>query len=62
MGRDMRRAGNDVLSQREVDAVVKFLFGQAAGRGPATYEDCVHEDSAKREVSSVNNSYAGIHR
>jgi len=41
MGRDMPPAGNDFLSQPEVDAVVKYLFAKAVGRGPATYEDCV---------------------
>ncbi len=41
MGKDMPPAGNDFLSQREVDAVVKYLFAKAVGRGPATYEDCV---------------------
>ena len=25
----------------EVDAVVKYLFAKAVGRGPATYEDCL---------------------
>ena len=41
MGKDMPPAGNDFLSQREVDAVVKYLFAKAVGRGPVTYEDCV---------------------
>jgi mono/diheme cytochrome c family protein len=41
MGKDMPPAGNDFLSQREVDAVVKYLFAKAVGRGPATYEDCI---------------------
>ena len=41
MGNDMPPAGNDFLSQREVDAVVKYLFAKAVGRGPATYEDCI---------------------
>jgi mono/diheme cytochrome c family protein len=41
MGKDMPPAGNDFLSQREVDAVVKYLFAKAVGHGPATYEDCV---------------------
>jgi mono/diheme cytochrome c family protein len=41
MGKDMPPAGNDFLSQREIDAVVKYLFAKAVGRGPATYEDCV---------------------
>jgi mono/diheme cytochrome c family protein len=29
------------LQPREIDAVVKYLFAKAVGRGPATYEDCV---------------------
>jgi mono/diheme cytochrome c family protein len=41
MGKDMPPAGNDFLSQREIDAVVKYLFAKAVGRGPATYEDCI---------------------
>jgi mono/diheme cytochrome c family protein len=41
MGKDMPPAGNDFLSTREVEAVVKYLFAKAVGRGPATYEDCV---------------------
>jgi mono/diheme cytochrome c family protein len=41
MGNDMPPAGNDFLSAREVDAVVKYLFARDVGRGPATYEDCV---------------------
>jgi mono/diheme cytochrome c family protein len=41
MGKDMPPAGNDFLSQREVDAVVKYLFAKAVGHGPATYEECV---------------------
>jgi len=41
MGKDVPPAGNDFLSQREVDAVVKYLFAKAVGRGPATYVDCI---------------------
>jgi mono/diheme cytochrome c family protein len=41
MGNDMPPAGNDFLSAREVDAVVKYLFAKDVGRGPPTYEDCV---------------------
>jgi mono/diheme cytochrome c family protein len=41
MGTDMPPAGNDFLSNREVDAVVKYLFAKDVGKGPATYEDCV---------------------
>ena len=29
------------LSPREVEAVVKYLFAKAVGRGESTYEDCV---------------------
>jgi cytochrome c5 len=41
MGNDMPPAGNDFLANREVDAVVKYLFAKDVGRGPATYQDCV---------------------
>jgi mono/diheme cytochrome c family protein len=41
MGKDMPPAGNDFLSNREVDAVVKYLFAKDVGKGPATYDDCV---------------------
>ncbi len=41
MGNDMPPAGNDFLSNREVDAVVKYLFAKDVGKGPATYEDCI---------------------
>jgi mono/diheme cytochrome c family protein len=41
MGTDMPPAGNDFLSNREVEAVVKYLFAKDVGKGPATYEDCV---------------------
>jgi cytochrome c5 len=41
MDKDMPPAGNDFLSNREVDAVVKYLFAKDVGRGPATYQDCV---------------------
>jgi hypothetical protein len=41
MGAYMPPAGNDFLSNREVEAVVKYLIAKAVGRGPATYEDCV---------------------
>ena len=41
MGKDMPPAGNDFLSNREVEAVVKYLFAKDVGKGPATYEDCV---------------------
>jgi mono/diheme cytochrome c family protein len=29
------------LSPREIDAVVKYLYAKAVGRGESTYEDCV---------------------
>jgi cytochrome c5 len=41
MGNDMPPAGNDFLSNREVDAVVKYLYAKDVGKGPATYQDCV---------------------
>jgi len=41
MGNDMPPAGNDFLSNREIDAVVKYLFAKDVGKGAATYEDCV---------------------
>ena len=41
MGNDMPPAGNDFLSNREIEAVVKYLFAKDVGKGPATYEDCV---------------------
>ena len=41
MGKDMPPAGNDFLSNREVEAVVKYLFARDVGKGPATYQDCV---------------------
>lgn len=41
MGNDMPPAGNDFLSNREVEAVVKYLFAKDVGRGPSTYEECV---------------------
>jgi mono/diheme cytochrome c family protein len=41
MGTDMPPAGNDFLSNREVDAVVKYLYAKDVGKGPATYQDCV---------------------
>ena len=42
MGSDMPPAGNDFLSNREVEAVVKYLFAKDVGKGPATYDDCTH--------------------
>jgi mono/diheme cytochrome c family protein len=41
MGTDMPPAGNDFLSNREVEAVVKYLFAKAVGRGPSTCEECI---------------------
>jgi mono/diheme cytochrome c family protein len=41
MGNDVPPAGNDFLSNREIDAVVKYLFAKAVGRGEATYGDCI---------------------
>jgi mono/diheme cytochrome c family protein len=41
MGKDMPPAGNDFLSNREIEAVVKYLFAKDVGKDAATYEDCV---------------------
>jgi mono/diheme cytochrome c family protein len=41
LGKDMPPAGNEFLQPREIDAVVKFLFARAVGRGASTYEECV---------------------
>jgi mono/diheme cytochrome c family protein len=40
LGKDMPLLGES-LSAREIDAVVKYLYARAVGRGEATYEDCV---------------------
>lgn len=40
LGKDAPAMG-EFLSQREIDAVVKYLFAKAVGHGPSTYEDCV---------------------
>jgi hypothetical protein len=37
----MPSAGNEFLQPREIDAVVKYLFAKAVGRGQSTYEECV---------------------
>jgi len=41
MGKDMPPTGFKFLSEREVDALVNYLFTNVVGRGPATYEDCI---------------------
>jgi len=41
LGNDMPPAGNEFLQPREIDAVVKYLFAEAVGRGESTYEECV---------------------
>ena len=41
LGDDMPTAGNEFLQPREIDAVVKYLFAKAVGRGESTYEECV---------------------
>ena len=41
LGKDMPPAGNEFLQAREIDAVVKYLFAKAVGRGAATYDECV---------------------
>jgi len=40
VGKSMPLLGES-LSPREVEAVVKYLFAKAVGRGESTYEDCV---------------------
>jgi cytochrome c553 len=40
LGKDAPPMG-EFLSAREIDAVVKYLFARAVGRGESTYEDCV---------------------
>jgi len=40
LGKDAPLLGES-LQPREIDAVVKYLFAKAVGRGPATHEDCV---------------------
>ena len=40
VGKDMPLLGES-LQPREIDAVVKYLFAKAVGRGPAAYEDCI---------------------
>jgi mono/diheme cytochrome c family protein len=40
VGKDLPLLGES-LSPREIDAVVKYLFAKAVGRGESTYEDCV---------------------
>jgi mono/diheme cytochrome c family protein len=41
LGNDMPPEPNAFLNAHEIDAVVKYLFAKAVGRGPSTYEDCV---------------------
>jgi hypothetical protein len=36
-----RPPATTLLSNREVEAVVKYLLAKAVGRGATTYEDCV---------------------
>jgi mono/diheme cytochrome c family protein len=40
LGKDLPPMG-EFLSAREIDAVVRYLFAKAVGRGESTYEDCV---------------------
>jgi mono/diheme cytochrome c family protein len=40
VGKDLPLLGES-LSAREIDAVVKYLFAKAVGRGTSTYEECV---------------------
>jgi mono/diheme cytochrome c family protein len=41
LGKDMPPAGTEFLQAREIDAVVKYLFARAVGRGESTYDECV---------------------
>jgi mono/diheme cytochrome c family protein len=41
LGNDMPPAGNEFLQPREIDAVVKYIFAKAVGRGESTYQECV---------------------
>ena len=41
LGDDMPPAATESLQPREIDAVVKYLFAKAVGRGESTYEECV---------------------
>src|SRR5262249_30618842 len=41
LGKDMPPAATESLQPREIDAVVKYLFAKAVGRGESTYEECV---------------------
>jgi mono/diheme cytochrome c family protein len=41
LGNNMPPAGNEFLQPREIDAVVKYLFAKAVGRGRSTYAECV---------------------
>ena len=41
LGNDMPPAATESLQPREIDAVVKYLFAKAVGRGESTYEECV---------------------
>ena len=40
LGKELPLLGES-LQPREIDAVVKYLYTKAVGRGPATYDDCV---------------------
>ena len=40
LGKNTPLLGESLLP-REIDAVVKYLFARAVGRGESTYEDCV---------------------
>jgi mono/diheme cytochrome c family protein len=41
LGNDVPSEPNAFLNSDEIDAVVKYLFAKAIGRGSSTYEDCV---------------------
>ena len=41
LGDGMPPAATESLQPREIDAVVKYLFAKAVGRGKSTYDECV---------------------
>jgi mono/diheme cytochrome c family protein len=57
LGKDMPQAATESLQPREVDAVVKYLFAKAVGRGESTYEECIDFwGSDTRECEPMKNT------